>query len=428
MMKRVGVYTLLLLSVSLIAAGCGKEKTEGQNNDPVTIKFGVAGGAAFTDQMLQMTVLEPIQKKHPHITIEVLRNAEGKLDQSYTNWIASGTVPDVIVEANTWLGDLFLNDMVMDITHLMKETRVDVNRFDPVLIDAVRSVSTEGWLVGLPYGQNLSALYYNKDVFDKFGVDYPPDGMTWDDAIELANRVARKDGDVQYVGLQMGSGPIRAAYPLSLVVIDPIENKASVNNDQWKKVFELLKRVTSLPGALNENGGVISDNDFWNKQNVAMMANVNRFSSAPDTFTSWDVGQYPSYPERPNTYGMVDSWVMVVSKVSQHPVQAMQVINVITSDEVQLAAAKMGQMSTLVNPEMKQRFGEEMPQLKGKNIQSIFKSNPAPFPRFSLYNRRALPLLVENLNKVIAGSMDINTALRDADERINQFLKELPQP
>lgn len=417
----------VLVIIVLLTAGCGEKKEDVQGDEPVTLTLGVSGGAAFSDEMLQKTVLEPTHKKYPHITIEVLRNAEGKLNQDYASWIAGGTIPDIIADANTWLMDLFLHELVMDITPLLKETKADIARFDPVLIDAVRSVSTEGWLVGLPYGQNLSALYYNQDIFDKFGVGYPPDGMTWDETIELAKQVGRKDGDIQYVGLQTGS-PIRPAFPLSLAVIDPQTNQASVNNDQWKKVFELLQRVAELPGALNQSGAMIGQGDFWSKQNVAMMGNVNRFSSANESFTRWDVAQYPSYPERPDTYGMVDSWVMVVSKVSRHPVQAMQVINVVTSDEVQLTATKMGQMSTLLNPEMKLRFGEEMPQLKGKSIQSIFKSNPAPFPKFSRYNRQAQPLLVENLNKVIAGAMDINTALRDAEERINQLLKELLQP
>jgi multiple sugar transport system substrate-binding protein len=124
---------------------------------------------------------------------------------------------------------------------------------------------------------------------------------------------------------------------------------------------------------------------------------------------------------------MVDAWVMIISKTSQHKPQAMQVIQVVTSDEVQLlAASKYAQMSTLVNPVMKEKFGSELASLnmKEKNLQGIFKGKIVPAPKFSPYERQARPFLQDNFTKLFSGQMDINTALRDADEKINKMLAE----
>jgi ABC-type glycerol-3-phosphate transport system substrate-binding protein len=67
------------------------------------------------------------------------------------------------------MGELFAYDLMTDITPLVKQTATDLNQV----------ASDDGWLVGIPFTQQFSALYYNKDIFDKFGVSYPKDGMTW---------------------------------------------------------------------------------------------------------------------------------------------------------------------------------------------------------------------------------------------------------
>lgn len=48
--------------------------------------------------------------------------------------------------------------------------------------------------------RNTEAVFYNKDLFDKFGIDYPTDNMTWDEMYELSKNMTRSDGDIQYYG------------------------------------------------------------------------------------------------------------------------------------------------------------------------------------------------------------------------------------
>lgn len=437
--KRMSWLLAVLGTIGLggLLTGCSGNKGEvgkegvGENSvkqpavstEPVTIRLGAGGGAAYPDDIFQQTVADPVKKKYPNITVELIKNQKGALDHDIANWLASNTTPDIIAESNGRLPNLFTYGLLMDMTPLMKETGVDINRFDPLLVDPVRKTSDKGWMVAIPYGQNWSALYYNKNIFDKFGVPYPQDRMTWDETIDLARRLARFENGVQYVGLMPGS-TIRIAESLSLTAVDPKTNKASVNNEQWKRVFELDKRILAdIPGAMN-NGKLIGQGDFWSKQNVAMMANVNRVSSAPEGFTDWDFAQYPSLPELPGRSGMVGFWVMAISSTSQHKLEAMQVINVVTSDEAQLIGARTANMSALTNPEMVKQFGADLPVLKGKHIENIFKSKPAPAPQFSLYNYQANTLLYTEIDNYLNGKKDINTALRDADEQINKMLAE----
>jgi multiple sugar transport system substrate-binding protein len=205
--------------------------------------------------------------------------------------VAAGTTPDMLMLWNGSLSGLNELGIMGDITPLVKKFNVDLTRFETEAIDAVKIASPKGELYGLPYTQQLNALYYNRNLFDKFAVDYPKDGMTWEDAIALAKKVTRTDGGVQYYGLDP-ENVTRLAFPLSLSPIDTKTGKASVNTDGWRRAFETTYAIYSIPG--NERGKFFQ----FEKEIVAMHAGINMFArlanAAEKGFDNWDVAQYPS--------------------------------------------------------------------------------------------------------------------------------------
>ncbi len=50
-------------------------------------------------------------------------------------------------------------------------------------------VTVDGKLYELPFRNDFWVLFYNKDIFDNAGVDYPTNDMTWDEYDELARKV-----------------------------------------------------------------------------------------------------------------------------------------------------------------------------------------------------------------------------------------------
>lgn len=64
--------------------------------------------------------------------------------------------------------------------------------------------------------QNFSSLvvYYNSDLFDKAGIDYPADGWTWYQFLDAAKTVTKDldgDGLVDQFGLRIDSSLFRLA-------------------------------------------------------------------------------------------------------------------------------------------------------------------------------------------------------------------------
>lgn len=428
-MIRNGVGITLVLMAVMMFDGCSTRDTgsvpkDAEGNDkqmdvskPVTVK--ILRGASMNDETFQMLILEPMAKKYPNITVEPL---SGKLE----DLIAAGNIPDLLTTPQNGLPGYRKFDVLEDMTSLLKKHNFDLGRFKPIYIDAIRVASDKGELYAIPYYAQLNALFYNKNLFDKFGVPYPRDGMTWEDAIEVGRKMTRVENGVQIQGLNI-EHISRISFPWSPNLVEKKADKdkkierANVNNETWKNVFELAFRIQSFPGNY-------PNKDFY-KGEAAMYATVgDAFQNIKKAVDSqvFEVGiaQYPSYKELPNTYGMVDEHCIFVTKTSKNKDAAMKVIEVLTSDEVQMTASKyLARQSTLINAELQKQFGSGF--LTGVDTQSIFKSKPAPGTEFSVYYSDARKLLDAEYKQVIEGKIDINTALRDLEDQINKMLDRM---
>ncbi|WP_158289480.1 ABC transporter substrate-binding protein [Paenibacillus flagellatus] len=422
----------LLLAVTLALAGCGKGagtsdapsqqggETPKTATEPVTLTAAI--DAVIIDPALEKLIQEELKASRPNITLNIIQPTKGN---TLNELIAAGTVPDLIFTYNGRLSTYADRELLRDMTELAKTHQIDLSRFDPQMIDDVRKFSDKGELYGIPYGTNFHALYYNKDIFDKFGVAYPQDGMTWDQVVDLAKKVTRKDGNTQYRGFDPGAGISWIYQPLGIQADDYKTGKSSINNEQWRKVFELVHSFYSIPG--NEPGTVTAADQFLKDKTLAMIGYTNLFSqleSAGQNGLNWDVVQYPSYPERPNIYGNASVNVIMVTKTSKHTDEAMQVIRAATSDRVQLESSKQGKVSPLKSETVRAAFGTGLPFLQGKQLQSIFKSKPVPYPLSSPYRSKSESIASKYFKEYDSGSMDVNSALSKAEEEINKMLLE----
>ncbi|CAG7621985.1 hypothetical protein PAESOLCIP111_02380 [Paenibacillus solanacearum] len=423
-MKKLTLFTVLTL-ISVAAAGCGSQPPSSQPaaeaeapKQPVTLKMYT--NQSMTKDDLDKLINQPLQKKYPYITVEIIPTSNNSLTQQ----VASGEQLDLVTIYNGHIPTFKELNIFQDITPLTQKHKFDLGRFDPKSLDTLKAIADKGELYGLPYNLQLNALYYNKDIFDRFGVEYPKDGMTWDDAIELAKKLTRQVDGVQYRGLDP-EGIIRLMYPLSLNIVDAKTNKPMVNSEPYKKLYEMGNRIYSIPGNKPPKGAN-ANNAFMKDKQVAMYAVINLFDKlAQVPEFNWDIAQYPSYKENPNVYGMYDLHVMTISKTTKYPDEAMKVLEVLFSDEVQsLSVRSTGRVSPLKDPKFKNEFGADMPVLKGKNIKSIFKSSPASAPPFSIYYTKARDIFSGKFTEYLDGKKDVNTALREAEEQITQYIRE----
>jgi multiple sugar transport system substrate-binding protein len=91
------------------------------------------------------------------------------------------------------------------------------------------------------------------------------------------------------------------------------------------------------------------------------------------------------------------------------------------SDEVQSDMAKQADISPLKDPKYSKLFAQDVPFLKGKNVQAAVALKPAKAIDITPYYDLGTKQLRDAMNKVIKGT-DVNSALREANEKTDQAI------
>lgn len=372
----------------------------------------------INDADFQTLIVGPLRQQYPHIEIEMLKG------ENIKEMIAAGTVPDLVATWVNLIPDYQELGLVEDMTPLIKKHNLDLNRFEATYLDTIRGYDKSG-LVALPYDSNFNVIYYNKDIFDKFGVDYPKDGMTWEETVQLAKRVSREEQGVRYRGLE-AEGYGKLALQIALPSVK--DGKANFNNEPWKQILELSKTINSIPS--NEAvPNVHPRNQFMKDRNLAMFATGNNFNllqSDAAKGLNWDIAQYPSYPDKPNVAGMVDEHVAFVSKTSKHKDEAFKVIEILTSDAIQKKLTRAsGKLSVLKDNSIRRELGADMPVLQGKHLDAIFKGTYIPAYTATSKYPDASKIVSEQVTKYLNDEQDVNTTLRAADEGLQNHIRQI---
>jgi len=424
------IWPAALAMLAIVTAACGQGGGSGSPVDekpsvkeeappqPVTLKL--YAGWKITDEDYEQIFFKPLRAKYPHIKVETI-TASG--DINIRNMVAAGDVPDLLITGVEGMQSLLDLGVALDLREQIKLQNFDLNRLDPSILQTVKSFGKNGEIVALPYGMNYNALYYNKTLFDRFGVAYPKDGMTWDEVIELGRKVSRTDAGVQYRGLA-SSNIVRVASPFSLNRFDPATGKASINTEAWKRAFQTYQAILSIPGNTTDKKNSDELNAFLYEKTIAMYPFIglfHRMAEAAKGGLDWDLATYPQYPDKKGLYGEADGYFLLISPTSKHQKEAFQLIGAVLDESAQLDSAKKGaSVPPLNKKEITDQFGIESEVLKGKNVQAIFKHRPVPYHNNpTKYDAIADSALNAAGVQLFTNAKDINTLIRETEESIN---------
>jgi len=429
---------VVLAGSASLMAGCrgGPESrnaqadTQADMNEPVTLIFK----SQFDDDMDKFNARygDRIRAKFPNVTVQFLPRQKAN---DIVDLVAAGTYPDIMYGNTTEIESFLIRTgLAYDMTELIKQANYDISRFEPALIENMRSVSPPGQLYGLPMPwAGAQVLYYNKSLFDKFGVAYPKDGMTWDEVYDLARRMTRSDGDQVYRGFSSFISAVLRDNQLSVPYLDPHAD-TMYDSNQWKRLFENLARFYEIPGNNRDAKDRSQTIEFtaFDRGNVAMQVNqFNKFPSFPDEL-NWDLASIPVFADGPKVGSQAGSNYWFITRTNKHKELSFQIIAYLLSDELQLEAAKKD--ATL--PSLRKSatnyavIGQDVPKLRGKNVKAVYYYEPAPAPPRRDANLvgadlNALRNAIDNaFNLVVIDKIDINTALREAKEAMDKAVSE----
>ena len=179
----------LCLMVCAIS-GCWKA---GEHSDTVFLRMVVWGTGA--DEKAWNEKLAEFYKTHPNIRVRL----------EYTPWertfdkllisTAGGKSPDATIVSSMWFVPCASKGLLADLGPFVERDKdFDLDDFYPAAVNGWGRYN--GMLYAIPAGIDIYAMYYNKTMFDKYGVPYPDETWDWDRYLWAAEKLTKDlDGD-----------------------------------------------------------------------------------------------------------------------------------------------------------------------------------------------------------------------------------------
>ncbi|MBI1295013.1 extracellular solute-binding protein [bacterium] len=217
----------VLLVAIVVLAGCGSVQPPQGSAERATLTFLIAGDP--TDETAYQQLIDAFEAAHPEIGVNLLNiPSHGDFRKRLTADFAAGTPPDLFLVNYRRYGPYVARDAIEFLDpYLAESDLIDLDDYYPQALAAFR---WEGKLACMPQNLSSPVLYYNKDLFDAAGVDYPRDDWTWNDFAAVAAAVSQDsdgDGVTDIYGLGMEASIVRLAPFLWMNGGDIVDNPAA---------------------------------------------------------------------------------------------------------------------------------------------------------------------------------------------------------
>ncbi|MBS6642759.1 MAG: sugar ABC transporter substrate-binding protein [Clostridiaceae bacterium] len=143
-------------------------------------------------------VIEAYEAANPNVKIKIIDTSADEYNNSLgISLSAAQPDPDVI-----WVKDMGSMLQMADKNQLLPiDDFIKNDNFDlSIYKGAAEQLQYNGVSYALPYRNDWYVLYYNKDLFDAAGVEYPSNDMTWEEYEELAAKMTSGEGSSKVYG------------------------------------------------------------------------------------------------------------------------------------------------------------------------------------------------------------------------------------
>ena len=311
-----------------------------QDANVVTLQFWTNHDA--TDVPLFQHVIKNFQTAHPNIKIQMTNETGSTYDTTLISTHAvSGTLPDVFYNRTFATADRANRGWTVDLTPFIQKEKVSLTDFWPA--ELVQE-TWKGRIHSLPYDFSDFGIYYNKTLFDKKRITYPPaDGnWTWDDLHRLAKEFVAMSGGKQTMwGVDLT--PLIYSWPVPGFVlawggtwISKDLRTFEVNTPEATTLFQTLQDMVFKTRVTPRFGSFPAGLDPLATGKVAMAVNGSWATLSERAVVGkrfeWDVAPLPKGPtgKRPNSPAG-GAWSIAAN--SKHPNEAWEWVKFLTNTQ-----------------------------------------------------------------------------------------------
>lgn len=368
MMKKTAALTCIAACGVSLLTGCSStsaktepaEKqgaTQTENTDtqkgggaPVEITFTV-WDYGTTDYW--KVLVEAFEKENPDIKVKVTDIGGTDYDTKIPVLLSSGDTSDVItIKSMPIYTSLVEKNQLMPLDDMVLKSGLDMAPY----YGSDEGIKIGNQLYGLPFRNDYYLLYYNKTLFDKAGVDYPSNDMTWDEYRELAKKLTSGEGNDKVYGSHLHT------WPGSLYRWGMDKDHAMDKGDYQflKPVYELFLGIqnedkTAMDYGTLKTGNVHYSGPFY-KEQVAMepmgtwFANlIINAKNKGETSVEWGAAKAPHFEGQDPNIAISNPTPIAINKNAAHPEEAWRFIQFMCSEPGADILASLGTLPAYQN-------------------------------------------------------------------------------
>jgi multiple sugar transport system substrate-binding protein len=278
-------------------ADSGEAATETEASDETTtITWAMWGSPA--EIVTHQAVADAFMDEHPEINIEI--SSEPWADyftKMQTLW-ASGDasqIPDVLFL--TPVLPYAAQGVLENLDPFIEEAGYNLDDYWPSLLEPA---SYEGSVYGFPRDISAEVLYYNVDIFDEVGLEYPTEDWTWEDFRAAAEALTVREGEqVTRYGLAMEGGKYQLFVGQNNgTIVDDLRNPTTCTLDSP----EAIEAIEFFAGMMNDGIAMRDANlnqaggdsaVFASGQAAMIIQNASRVSQFNQADLNYDVAPVP---------------------------------------------------------------------------------------------------------------------------------------
>lgn len=361
-MKRLAAVGLVTAMTGTMLLGCGGGSGSDSGSDTTSdgkVKIRFASWETGDTLDSQQECVDQFNESQDKIEV-VLEGWGSDFDTKMTASMGAGDAPDVMY---MWDYPTYSESLEPLDEYIEAEGEDYKNNFFEALWP-YNSMNDQ--IYGVPVSVVTSCLYYNKDLFDQAGVEYPTDDWTWEDVAEASKQIQSKLDDVNGFTLPIGTLPYTLEMYLwsngTAFVDEDGKLDGNINSDKSIEVFQTFQDMEK-DGVLyaSEESG---QTEMLGGKTAMYVDGTWPIKQFGEEGLNYGIAQIPKFEGTEHSISVINTSGIAISKDSKHKEEAWEFLKYWTGEEMN-----------------KHRIETELPALKSVVESEGLREDPncAPF-------------------------------------------------
>lgn len=407
MVRRFALLVTVIALLALFSVAAAQDAT--------TIRYFTFSAAPDHLEDLD-TIIQAFQAENPDITVEVSTAPFADYFTLLQADVVSGDTPDVFELNYESFVTYAANGTLLDIGGT-------VSGDAPFYPRALEAFQYQGTQYALPETFSTVLLFYNADLFDQAGIDYPSADWTWTDATEAAAAIRALGDDVWglYSPTQFWEFYKKAGQNGECQFFNADMTESTINSAACVSTLETMVNFMNdglMPTAAQLSG--VSDSELFLSGKVGMLVTgIWMFGAFADAPFNWDVQVEPMINQHANHFFANG---VAVSATTTNPEAAAKWAEFLTSSEI-AATVRVDSAWELPALDKPEYFAAYLEQTPPANRAAVFQALENPVTPPVIERQSEMQDAVNALlTQVVDGELTAQAALDQAKAELDALL------